>query len=223
MTRTWLRRLWVGACGSCVVVGVLVFPHAGRFLVASDAFTYADTAVILSGVPVTRALAARDLYLQHRVGQILVIPEPQSPVEGELVRLGLLDPHLPPWPERILAASGVPRSTIAFLPEPINGTIVEANAVRDFLGGTVPKRMVLITSPQASRRARFIFRQVFRKAGVEVLSYPTPYDVFEADRWWSQPRNALYVVMEYQKFLVNALQLALGAARVKGARSDGHS
>lgn len=191
-----------------IAVAVLLFLRAGRFIVAEDVFTNADTALVLSGDPVRRALAARDLYLQGRVKQILVIPEPPDQVAGELVKLGLADPTLPPVSKRILVASGVPRENISFLPAPADGTIVEAYRVRKFFEGQPPKRMAVITSKFASRRACFIFRWVLRH--VEIFCSPTSYDPFEPDQWWKQPRNALFVVMEYQKFLVNALTLAFG-------------
>jgi uncharacterized SAM-binding protein YcdF (DUF218 family) len=89
----------------------------------------------------------------------------------------------------------------------MDGTIHEARYVRESLRGRLPRRLALITSKSASRRARYIFRRVFRKDGVTILSSPTPYDGFQADRWWTQPHNALTVVTEYQKFLVNVLSL----------------
>jgi uncharacterized SAM-binding protein YcdF (DUF218 family) len=192
-----------------LIAGGLFFPYAGSFLVVEDRFDHADLALVLSGETTVRTLAARDLYNQGRVDQILVIPDPPSPIEGELVRLDLIDPSLPPWPERILIASGVPASQIGFLPEPADGTIQEAQKVRKFLKGRLPASLVVVTSKYASRRARFIFRIVLKDTKVTVLSYPSPYDPFEAKRWWVQPRNALRVAMEYQKFLSNAATLLL--------------
>jgi len=197
-------------------------PHAGEFLVAEDDFDHAPIALVLSGLPTSRAFAARDLYHAGRVDEILVIPEPPHVVEGEmvpppvteeLVRLKLFDPARPQWVAQILTASGVPESKIVTLPEPVNGTINEARRVRTFLRSRLPARLVVITSRSASRHARFIFRRVFRTDPVAICSYPTPYDVFESTRWWSQPRNALTVVTEYQKLLVNALTLTFGIER----------
>lgn len=191
-----------------VLAGVLLFPRAGQFIVAQDSMAPAETALIPSGDPVRRALAARDLYRQGWVRQILLIPEPPDPIKNELVALGLVDPRLPPISVRILVASGVPRERIAFLPEPVDGTIREAQAVRRFLDGRLPPRLVVITSKFASRRACFIFRRVLHP--VEIVCAPTPYDRFNPARWWVHPRDALTVVMEYQKFLANAVTLALG-------------
>ena len=186
---------------------------------AEDPFTDADIALVLSGLPTSRAFAASDLYLQGRVDEVWVIPEPPNKVEGEvvndqlkeeLIKRGLLDPTLPQWAERILMATGVPKSKIVVLPDSANGTIKEAPEVRAMLKLRLPTRLVLVTSKSASRRARYVFRHFFKNSNVQVLSYPTPYDPFEPHRWWSQPRNALTVVMEYEKFLANIVTLAWG-------------
>lgn len=191
-----------------VVAETLLFFRAGRFLVAEDPVAHAEVGLILSGDPVRRALGARDLYRQGRVERILVIPEPPNQVAGELIKLGLMDPKLPPLSMQILVASGVPRERITFLPEPADGTIAEALRVRRFLNGQFPPRLVVITSKFASRRACFIFRWVLYQ--VEIFCSPTAYDPFESNRWWKQPRNALVVVMEYQKLLVNTATLVVG-------------
>ena len=198
--------LAVAAVG-LLLVGVTAFPAAGRFLIAEDDFAHADTALVLSGGPTPRALAARDLYRAGRVDRVLIIPDPPGPADEELVKLGLKDPNATQISERILMASGVPKSQIAFLPHPVDGTIREAQAVREYLHGRVPESLVVITSKPASRRARFIFRRMLGNRSVRILSYPGRYDAFQADRWWTQPRNALLVVMEYQKFLANAMTL----------------
>ena len=192
------------------VIVAIVFPRAGQFLVVEDRFDHADLAIILSGDPIRRSLAARDLYTHGRINQILVIPEPYDPTDQELERLGLLTPNSQAWPQRILVTSGVPLGSILTLPQPADGTIVEALRVRElFEEGLPPRSVVIVTSKFASRRARFIFRHILKDDLIQVFAYPTPYDPFHAEHWWSPPRNALQVVMEYQKFLMNAMQLAL--------------
>ena len=209
--RPWrLRRILTGILAASVLVSLFAFPHAGQFLVVDDRVAHAEVALILSGDPIRRALAARDLYREGRIDRIVIIPEPPDPAEGELVKFGLLDPRLPPWSERILVASGVPRATIQYLPEPTNGTIAEALKARRYFAGQFPKRLVVVTATFSSRRARFIFRRVFHDLPVEIACSPSPYDTFQPQRWWQQPRNALTVVTEYQKLLANALTLAVG-------------
>ncbi len=193
-----------------LAAGFFLFPHAGRFLVAEDRFEKADLAVVLSGDSVGRGLAARDLYREGRVRRFLVVPEPPNPVEPELVRMGLEKPSLPQWGQRILLASGVAPADIVVLPTPADGTIDEALRVRAFLRGKQPASLVLVTSKFASRRARFIFRWVLHGEKLKIWSYPCPYDPYDPRDWWDHPRQAFYVVMEYQKFLWNALTLALG-------------
>jgi uncharacterized SAM-binding protein YcdF (DUF218 family) len=101
----------------------------------------------------------------------------------------------------------VPASRIKALPHPADGTIAEAQQLRRVLAGALPKRLVLVTSKSATRRAGFIFRRILRGEEVAVFCHPSPYDSFQADRWWSRPKNALTVVTEYEKFLVNGVTL----------------
>lgn len=205
--------VWIISIIVALVVVASVFSGAGRFLVADEAFTEADVAVVLSGEPTSRTLAARDLYRQGRVHRIVMIPEPPrtAAVEEELIKLGLVTSNVPPMGERILIASGVPRSDFAFLPEPADGTIVEARRIRKFLEAHPARRVVVVTSKFASRRACFIFRRVL--VGLEIICSPTRYDPFEPATWWKQPRNALSVVMEYQKLLANAVTLLVASER----------
>ena len=204
------RRRWL--CGALLTgaLGAWAFQRAGAFLVVEDAFRHAELAVVLSGDVIRRPLAARDLYRQGRIDRILVVPEPPDPTDQELIRLGLRDPGAPPISQRILLASGVPREKIAYLPEPAEGTIVEARRVKAFLTADPPSSLVIVTSKFPARRARLIFRRVLRGTVGEVFCYPSPYDPFQPARWWSKPRDALYVVLEYQKLLANLLTLALG-------------
>ena len=219
--RTWRRLIVVVIAALLLAIGLFI-PHAGSWLVVQDPLTHAEVTVVLSGLPTSRAFAARDLYDRGIVEEIWVIPEPATKIEGEmvkdevfeeLVRLNLVNPSADQWARRILVAMGVPQDKIIVLPKPVQGTINEAHWVREAFNGRLPKRLVIITSKSASRRARHIFRRVFQHDDVDILSYPTPYDPFEAGRWWATPRNALTVVTEYEKLLINVLTLAVGVAR----------
>lgn len=191
------------------LLAVWLFFWGGRFLLVQDRFKHAEVALVLSGDPVGRALTARDLYQAGKVDQIWIIPEPSHPTDQPLIQLGLKDPESPPISVLILKASGVPDSSIVLFSAPKNGTTLEARFIRGLLQGRPVRQLVLITSPVASRRALFIFRRVLRHQKVELISNPAmTYDPFESVRWWASPRNAWYVVAEYEKLLINALTLA---------------
>jgi uncharacterized SAM-binding protein YcdF (DUF218 family) len=200
------RRLaWVGVIGAAMLTGVVL--GGGRFLLREDTVDASDLAVVLSGEPPSRALAARDLYRKGLVRRVLIVPEGTrwTELQQELLPLGLFGPKRPPLSERILIASGVPRSAIMFLPEPVDGTVMEARRVRAFLANKDVGRLVIITSKFASRRACFIFRRVLSPA--QVLCSPTPYDTFEPATWWRDSRSVSHVTTEYLKLVVNAFAL----------------
>lgn len=212
MRRT--RRRFVVTATTVVtflLLAAVAIRYAGEFLVRRDAFTTADVAVVLSGEPMTRTLAARDLHRERRVPRIVIIPEAPlaGAVQRELAALELIA-RQPPVSVRILLASGVPPSAFLVLPEPIDGTIAEARRIRRLVDAEPSTRIVVITAKSASRRACFIFGHVLR--GREIICAPTPYDSFEPRTWWRQPRDALNVVVEYQKLIANALTLLVSYA-----------
>jgi len=191
-----------------LLLAVFFLLHAGELLVVQDSFSRAEVALVLSGDPIRRALAARDIYVQGRVDRILIIPESADPVlSRELDKLGLGDPTGTQLSVRILTAAGIPAAKIALLSSPADGTIREAAAVKRYFAEHPPSSIALITSKSASRRARFIFRSFLPMT--RVFSSPSGYDMFESRRWWFKPRNALTVVMEYQKFLANCIEMPL--------------
>ena len=207
---SWGDRFWIFLLLALILVGGgFFFFNAGRLLVAEDSFSRADVGLVLSGKLLARSLWAGELYAQKKIDRILIIPEPSNSLHDKLEELGIQLPNSQEWTVKILTAFKVPREAIDFLPESVDGTIHEAILVRHFMGEHFPSRMVIITSKFASRRARFIFRKVFKNTPINILSSPTPYDSFQSDRWWTHPKNALLVVEEYEKFLVNAMVLFL--------------
>ncbi len=128
--------------------------------------------------------------------------------------MGLAVPNEFPLSERILLASRVPRSSIAFLPHAVDGTIQEAVQVRRFFKGKTPESVVIVASKSNSRRARWIFRHILRKEKILVYGYASPYDPFDPIGWWAKPREALRVVMEYLKFIPNLVGLLLGSLEI---------
>src|SRR5205823_12945157 len=131
------------------------------------------------------------------------------PLERELLALKLVEPNLGQPEARVVLASGVPSAAVTVLPAPADGTIEEAKRVRTFLRADGARSIVVITSKFASRRACFIFRRVM-EANVRVACAASPLDPFEPAVWWQHPRDALYVLLEYEKFAANAVTLLAG-------------
>jgi len=210
------KRITATAVGLALLSGAFFFPHAGRFLVVSDPFERADAGLVLSGQPIQRILAGRDLLLSGRVDRLLVIQEPSAPqVAGELVRLGLLDAERPEWSYRILQLSGAPMDRVVFLP-PAQSTRGEAVVLRGYLRSHRIRRIVLVTDKFHTRRARPLFRWILKGEGVEILSFSNPYDPFEPDGWWRRPLDLRPVLIEYVKLGVNAVVVGLGAVPREG-------
>ncbi len=179
------------------------------FLIVPDTMITADVAVVLSGGNIPRMLAARDLYKNGAVQKILFIPEPNRSGRAttELERLGITRLQGDELSYRILEASQVPRTDVLALPQAIDGTIHEAAAIQHYLKNLPDvKRIVIVTSKISSRRQCYIFRKVLNDMDVQCVA--SPYDTASVEQWWVHPRQALFVLMEYQKFIANVMMLA---------------
>ena len=67
------------------------------------------------------------------------------------------------------------------------------------------KSLLVVTSKYHTRRAGMIFRSVLRDM-VRVHAIGSPYDDYQPSRWRHTRSNAHYLMIEYQKLLVFAVE-----------------
>lgn len=201
----------VGSIGLLIILLMITWTNLrgiAAFLIVPQIPINADIAVVLSGGSIPRVLAARDLYKNGSVKKILLIPEPSgtSSADKELHKLGISRMKANEITQRILEASQVPPSDVLTLPHSINGTINEAKAVDEFLEDFPKiKQVAIVTTKLNSQRQCYIFRQVL--ADTEILCHASPYDNLNIDNWWTHPRQALGIFIEYLKLISNFLTL----------------
>lgn len=99
---------------------------------------------------------------------------------------------------------GVPRRAILSFPQNASSTLEEAMALRRYLAEENIRRIVVVTSNYHTRRARMIFRRVFRGTGVD-LQLSAANDVgFDPRRWWEDRSSRNQLLLELIK-TVNSL------------------
>lgn len=188
------------ASGGCLIV-VSIFPTLLRgpvaLLVTKDEPMKSDLIVMLSGQPVSRALAARDLYMAGLSRKVLIIPEPPNPLSEELAKLGF---EKSPYStsQRILMASGVPLSAVDHLPSHAEGTEMEARLVEAYAAKHGTKSVLLVTSPLSSRRQCWLFKRALPSVGISCQ--PSAYELIEYHR-----RLTLWIINEYLKIAANTV------------------
>lgn len=63
------------------------------------------------------------------------------------------------------------------------------------------KSIILVSSPTHTRRARRLFKKMYKKEGIDVLTYPVQNSRFITKNWWLRHEDTQRVVMEYVKII----------------------
>jgi uncharacterized SAM-binding protein YcdF (DUF218 family) len=115
--------------------------------------------------------------------------------------------HIPRNEERykeILLLKRVPEDAINFFSQGHVSTVEEAESLKKVLGDK-PVKLLVVTSPYHTRRAKAIFKNVLPNA--EIRAVATPYEHFDT-QWWTDKDSAIAVVLE----TVQTLYYHLGGA-----------
>ena len=84
--------------------------------------------------------------------------------------------------------------------DPASSTAEEAGQVRRLAIAESFSNLIVVTSPQHSRRAWIAFRPMLDH-GITVTIRPSRFSGFEPESWWKMHRYARQVVLEYMKIL----------------------
>ena len=104
-----------------------------------------------------------------------------------------------------LEAAGVAAERIVKLPDRVSNTQDEATAARAECGRRNVRRLVVVTSPYHTRRARTTFEAAFAGTGVSLGFVPSGASPAQPPRWWSAPYDRAYVRYEWAAIFYHAL------------------
>ena len=196
------RMLYLGLLLILLVVLIWVGSRAGRWLVKKDEPVKADAIVILMGSVYDRVLQASDLY-QKGLGNKMILVETRRPEKKKVEeKEGEYRKSNTGQTRNMAISLGVPSDSIKILPGGARSTEMEAIIIRSYLAyHPSVDTILLVSSAEHTLRASIIFNYAFRKAGmmVHVVSSPSKYTRFDADRWWNSWKGIQDVVLEYLK------------------------
>jgi uncharacterized SAM-binding protein YcdF (DUF218 family) len=197
-----MRLRWVLLAVVLLVAGAaLAARHAGRFLVVADPLpARADAIVMLAGSVPDRALEAARLY-QRGVAPMVVLTRVR--LRPAAIALRAREVRLPEEHDlarAALTALGVPADASTVLARRAHSTETEARAIARWACRRGLTRLVVITSPTHTRRARLILARALGP-GIELAVRPAPAARFPASRWWRSRRAMKDVLAEYEKLL----------------------
>lgn len=184
-----------------LMLGRLSLPSLGNFLVAQDDPQPSDIIVVLMGSGPDRMLGAVDLYEAGYADEIVIV---RNMVRGydQAASQGVKIPHDTDIAREVAVQLGVPVEKVTILPCDALSTQDEAIQVREYLKSEKElDSLIIVTSKSHSRRAKKIFVKAMDslEREVRVISCPTRYDDFNAERWWQNREDLKRGVQEYLK------------------------
>lgn len=190
----------VAVCFMGVLGMIWITPRLGSFLVMDQPPVKADAVVVLytGSEYYSRLVEAADLYKKGFVGKVVINGNRKAEILKELEKRGFQ--HRCPWYADyagLLNFLGVPEADIIHISgEDVYDTVSEAKLVGRELLKQKTTRILITTSKTHTRRALFIWKQVYKgKLKITMVSAKT--DPFDEKGWWKYGRQIRWVLSEY--------------------------
>ncbi len=190
------RRWWyAGVLLAVLVLGGRAFLRVGSWLVVQDEPEPSAAIVVLSGEVPYRAMEGADLYNQGWAPEVWLTRDSDRRREEAVGALGielLIDAD---DNRNILEAMGVPADAIRVLPGIVASTADEVRLISRTLSETGGERVIIVTSPFHTRRARALWRGLVGDTPGALLQ-PSRRDPYSASRWWRRTDDIWAVAKE---------------------------
>jgi uncharacterized SAM-binding protein YcdF (DUF218 family) len=178
--------------------------NAGSYLVVSDSSNQkTDAAIILMGSIADRVLEASDYYKAGKTNKLIIVNNIQYGSRA-LEPYGVVIPNFARLTIDALLQLRVPDSAIRLLPGRATSTRDEADTLSALLiSNPQIKSVSIISSSAHTRRAKMIFIDSFQDNGLEVsiVTVPSKYSEFNAQKWWTDRESAKQVFLEWVKII----------------------
>lgn len=174
-----------------VLLGLWIFHEpllesTAHWLIVQDKLAKTDGIVVLAGDDNgERVRQAVELYRQGFAPKLVLSG---GPLAWHITSAG--------WMKKQALALGVPEQFI-LLQEKSRSTIEDAKFTLPIVNAQHWKAIILITSPAHTRRAGWVFKKVFGRAHVEVITYPVQKSEFHPTGWWRRHEDTQAVMWEY--------------------------
>jgi uncharacterized SAM-binding protein YcdF (DUF218 family) len=173
----------------------------GRFLIVSHPIERADMVVCLGGGAVERGLEAAELVKEGYVPRVFICRE-EAPDALQVLRArGGWYPETWELTRDMLESLGLSADILVIPDVPAASTAQEAEQLRSYAASEGFNSLIVVTSPQHTRRAWIAFRHMFEDTGVSVSMRPTRFSGFEPEGWWKRRKYVRDVILEYMKIV----------------------
>ncbi len=203
------RRLSRIALALVLLAGLAALLHGpvlrstARWLRVEDRIERADAIVVLAGGTPRREARAAALWKEGWAPRVIISRPFQRPDLDQLIELGVRPLDLQGESRAVLERFGVPRDRIIAIPVVSRTTEPELMLVRDTALQLGYRRLILVTSPEHTRRVKLVWSRQ-SAAGPEGL-VSAAREEFPFEDWWRRRRAAETVLHEYLGLLVVTL------------------
>ena len=171
------------------------FRKVGRWLVAPDALQHARAIVVLSGRIPFRAMEAAEIYRQGWAPEVWLLRDETDEADETFAKLGIPHPSEQEYDQQVLERLGVPKEAIRILEPPTTNTVSETTLIADELRRQGGDKVILVTSPLHTRRAKAIWHIVVGDHPQAILRYDSS-EPCDPDHWWRATQDVEAVVHE---------------------------
>jgi len=178
----------------------------GTWLRVEDRLERADAIVVLAGGTPRREASAAALWREGWAPRIIISRPLERPDLRELIDLGIRRFDLQGESHKALETYGVPPGQIIAIPDISRTTEPELALVRDAALARGYRRLILVSSPEHTRRVKVIWSRL-APGGPEAIVVPAR-EPFPFEDWWRSRRAAEAVLHEYLGHLVIALGIS---------------
>jgi uncharacterized SAM-binding protein YcdF (DUF218 family) len=195
MTWTWktARFKLLFLLALLMVTGLLGFRNLGRWLIREDPLSSADVIFVLSGAMPPRAEEAAKVFHRGYAPEVWV-SRPENPA-SQLEALGIRYVGEEEYNREILVHEGVPDAVVHILPDSILNTEQEVREVAREMRRTGKRSVIIVTSPQHTRRVRALWKKLVG-GNLTLVVHAAYEDPFDADHWWRNTRDVFSVARE---------------------------
>lgn len=207
--RRTARRWRLAGIAAAIVVAALsvvavqrtaILAWVGSVLVVEDELQGADAIVPLSGGGLDREIEAAELFRSGYAPRVVLTLEPEgSAVSAYLLQRGIPVRTAEERRLELLAALGVPRNSVTVLREPVMSTFDEAGAVGAWALQAGARRLIIVTSPPHTARAKWVFERYAGEGKVALLVRASKLTEFRSDSWWTNRAMLREGIFELQK------------------------
>ena len=180
------------ALAVCVTL-LLGVRDLGKWLTDEDPPSPVDVVVVLSGGAPYRAEEAARMYGMRYAPEVWVT-RPEAPIDVSDTLAGQ-NPAEEGYTRRTLIEEGVSTASIEILPATVINTEEELDEVATEMRRARKKTVMIVTSPQHTRRTRTLWKMLAKDDLIAVVRAARG-DPFDAGHWWRHSHDASSVLHE---------------------------